>query len=36
MHVIHDAPAIFKKASLVDFLNEYNRLKKNWRMIENN
>lgn len=36
LNVIYEVPSVNKQAGLADFLNEYNRLKKNWRMIENN
>jgi hypothetical protein len=36
LNVIYEVPSVNKQAGLANFLNEYNRLKKNWRMIENN
>lgn len=35
-HFTSDEVSLTKKNSLTDFLNEYNRLKNNWRIVENN
>lgn len=36
MNYVNEDSKSEKQKSLADFLNEYNRLKNNWRMIENN